>query len=145
MTRKYVFRGTTLGYVGNHSSLTCPVTCTTLNPAKAAAFATYCSTHGNAVVYIAELEKLTALTTIGCNWLGESEEEVAFGVLPSVFYTHCEGYLTLFEILEILSRLGIRVPAVIHQQNLDDVLAAIRTLKEEEIEEFVKAAKSHLK
>jgi hypothetical protein len=145
MPGKYLFRGTTEGFMGSPASRSIPRTSTSRNPAKAATFAVYCSAFGRPVLYIALYAKVLPLGEPDMNVLGEIEEEVAFPVPPQEFYNYCEGYLTLMETLEIFRRLSIGIPAVIHIHNLDDVLEAIQNMDDEQIDTFYEIAKDHLK
>lgn len=104
----YYFRGTSLGYKGNQSSLFIPATCFSTNPAIAFAFAKCCSLLGKGVIYIATHQNTTDQPRIAGNSLEKFEKEIAFALKPLEFYKHCEGYITVAQAAGILIELGVK-------------------------------------
>ena len=105
----YVFRGTTIGYPGNKTSVDNSFCCTSKNPVKALWFAMECMIHNernNAVVYIADTSKLRIIP-ITQNVLNKLEEEIAFNITPVEFYSYCIGYIEVSDFQKALLKLNV--------------------------------------
>ena len=132
---KFYFRGTTIGYPGNHHSQNLPVTCTSTNPIIALLFALECSSKNplQAVVYIAKSEKLVEVITLPQNVLGEYEDEIPFSIKPVDFFSLCEGYVGVEDLKAALLAMGINCYYVVNNANLTMMCGQARRLNPNEI------------
>lgn len=146
---KYVFRGTTLGYRGNYTSVQLPVTCTSTNPAKALAFALVLAHQGytNVVVYIADTEKLAlnAVTEESANFFEKIEDEKAWAIQPFYFYKLCDGNIFFDELRIQLASLGIKINNLVTIDNLTWALKQIQAIENSVIEQLMQNIRPSLK
>jgi hypothetical protein len=144
-TPKYYFRGTTLGYAGDTTSMDTPSTSTTSNPVKAVVFALcYLKPGREGVIYIADAEKTAVLNKGKSAVLKELEEETTFTVTPVEFYKYCEGYITLNEAVNILSEMNIRVYPPFDPTLINLCLKWADGISKKQIERFAELAKKLL-
>ncbi len=145
---KYVFRGTTLGFEGSHSSKNIPYTCATRNPIKAVLFAMHCKLHyyHNPVIYIAKFENIKLLPLLkATKKMDDLEEAINFMIEPNGFYQLCEGYTTLAEMKEIFKNLKIPLAASVKLENLTDKCEQAKVLEVEDIDRILLECNKTLK
>jgi hypothetical protein len=136
---RYVFRGTSRKYKGGHHSQSLPVTCASLNPAKAALFAAACARFGDPVIYICKTQNLSDVPTIPSNVLKKLEEEIVFEMKPFHFHERCDN-ITLEQAQKILENMGIKIQTSVDLSNLSQHLKQVRRMTKKEIESFCKTA-----
>jgi hypothetical protein len=104
----YLFRGTTIDYPGNKTSINTVSTPTSWYPVKALWFALECFERNpdTVVVYVAKTEKLAAFNPI-YNVLKTVESEIGLSMLPSDFYPCCEGYIHVPDLQNFLMTYNI--------------------------------------
>lgn len=145
---KYVFRGTSLGYPGNYSSIMPPgCTHTTANPLKAVLFAMDCRAKHSAepVIWIAETESLEHITLLPINHFGEVEEEINWEIAPSEFYEHCLGYINMEMMKTRLNTIGKSINYFSIIDNLSELLENTDKMSLEVIVKLVNLIKNELK
>jgi hypothetical protein len=141
---QYYFRGTTIGWAGNQTNRTLGVVCTTSNPVKAILFALCCGGfREEQVVYVAKEENITAKYT--SNVFEVIEDEKAFELTHKKFYSACDGYVCLEDMLMIARDIGIRIELPIDNGNLNQHLKKVASLTEEEIDFFLNVIKNKIK
>lgn len=140
---KYVFRGTTLGWVGNKVLQLLPRTCTTSDPSIAYHFAYECSQEREpAVIYIAKYENLKTFE-VEVNILKFAEREVVFKLKPVDFYKYCDGYIMIKEMTQILNE--IKIGPFDFTGGLSFRISQLDALGNKKVEEFYDKAKQFLK
>jgi len=142
----FLFRGTTIGYLGSENARRVPYSCATTNPLKALLFALKCHRKytAQAVVYIARIKHLQHLKPI-FNCLESIEEEVAFPIPPSEFYIYCDGYIHVADFQMILRNRGVHLPEIVNTTNLSILCEETLVLADEEIINLANEMYQHLK
>ncbi len=136
----YIFRGTTLGYLGSIYPRI-GLTSTTTDPVVATLFATTASRHGHAVVYIIPVAKLAGRLrdNRGSNRLAELEGEIVVDESPDEIAAKARAVEVGTAKAE-LERLGAVFPLNIYNlADLNDALRLTKRLSREEIRAFVRA------
>jgi len=143
---RYIFRGTTIGYPGNHNAQTFPYTCTSLHPVKALWFALACMQYApdDAVVYIARTEQFTGISVI-YNWLKRVEDEVGLKMKPIDFYSYCDGYIHVADLQKLLKDRKIEAYNVVRIDNITRLCSETKDLSVKDIETLVFEMKQYLK
>jgi hypothetical protein len=138
----FYFRGTTVGYGGNHPTF--PVTPTSLDPVVGTTFAVHAHTmHGNGVLYIASDTDLSGVGFLEGNVLKALEREVGVELTPTEFSRRAGLAITPDQALAILGKMGVSVPKRISgNAALDRVLKETARLSPSEIDEFMISAKA---
>lgn len=146
MPYRFLFRGTTLGFEGNYSSITLPRTSTSTNPIKALWFALECRSHSSveSVVYLCLPEKLIGIES-SYNFFAKLEGEIAFSIKPEEFYPLCEGYIHLTDLQKIMLQFGIPTNFRVEKGNLTAFCKETPDLNADTIRAIVDEIRKYLK
>jgi hypothetical protein len=118
----YVFRGTSVGYEGNASTIASGLTPVTTDPSVATLFATESSRYGAGVVQIANRADLTFQQG---NWFSGIERELGAVGTPAGFTSNAELTLSAGQSRSILQGMGFDMPSAIGSRaQLSDALLA---------------------
>ena len=137
---EYVFRGTTLGFSGNQTSMNIPMTCTSSSPLVVTLFALVSKGKfgQQSVVYVAKTEDLIKVATIGSqNVLGTKEKEFAWNISPIGFTKLCIGYLHLEQMQDCLRNLAIETPISLRLDELSGTLERIKNMDSIQIQKLI--------
>lgn len=135
----YVFRGTTIGFPGGTNIQKLGYSCTTWNPIKATLFAIECARRHpeTAVVYVIKTGNIAYLKPLG-NVLKKYEEEVVWPILPKDLYKLSEGYVTIQNMLQALTKNGISVDGPVSLETLTRLCRECEKMTTAKIESLVK-------
>jgi hypothetical protein len=131
----YVFRGTSLGYEGNTSTIAAGVTPVTTDPSVATLFATESSRFGPGVVQIANRSDLALQQG---NWFAELERELAAPGTPSDLAANAQATISAGQARSVLQGMGVDMPTVLGSRaQLGDALLANQGLSLSQSSQFV--------
>ncbi len=141
ITPKFLFRGTSEGFIGSEALRRLGITPTSMDPAIATVFATESSNFGSGVLYIVKLETLEAQgikTTVG-NVLEKIEVEVPLLMQPAEFPAKSFIKISADRARQILREMGIDIPTIIRKDGgqMDQILKALPPMTEQQIETFI--------
>lgn len=144
MSYRFLFRGTTLGYKGNLSTLRIPRTSTSSHPVKAIWFALECRRLGQPVVYLFDTQRLQHFY-FSVNCLHHLESEIAFDMTPEQFYLICEGYILCSDFQIIMKKFGIDTYHAVRKENLSQFCTEAPPINEETISAIVTEMRNYIK
>ena len=135
----YVFRGTTIGFKGNGTSVQYGITCTSRHPVKAFWFALECvqANRNTAVVYIAATGQLSNIESTA-NVLEEQEEEIAFFIPPQKFYPLCTGYVPWQDFQQVLQEMGRPANEIVGVDNLTRLCSETGSFSDLDVADLVR-------
>lgn len=140
----YLFRGTTMGWPGNHAARTVPLTYTTLDPIVAFQFALECRGYGNAVVIIGERGAFSEIAPGPYDrYYQRLECSVTLAIPPAEFAAAASRVISLDDCRRALVELGFKdLPAgIFGLERLRESLAATdehgERLNEEQVRRFI--------
>lgn len=101
----FLYRGTSLGFLGGETSKTQGITCTTTDPFVATLFAIECRNYGHGVILMAARQRYEGHIT-SSNWFALEEAAVNLAIRPSEFEKAVDKILEVDEAIRILGELG---------------------------------------